>query len=41
MCDRMFVLKPLKEIAPNVIHPLEKKTILFLENLLNRNVYAQ
>lgn len=41
MCDRMFVLKPLKEIAPNVIHPLEKKTILFLENLLNRNVYTQ
>lgn len=34
MCDRNFVLKPLSEIAPNVIHPLENKTISFLKNLL-------
>ena len=25
--ERMFVLKPLKEIAPNVIHPMLEKTI--------------
>ncbi|MFK4786217.1 2-amino-4-hydroxy-6-hydroxymethyldihydropteridine diphosphokinase [Fusobacterium sp. MFO224] len=34
MCDRMFVLKPLSEIAPNIIHPLENKTISFLKNIL-------
>ncbi|MFA4858529.1 MAG: 2-amino-4-hydroxy-6-hydroxymethyldihydropteridine diphosphokinase [Candidatus Margulisiibacteriota bacterium] len=27
MHDRMFVLKPLKEIAPNVVHPVLEKTI--------------
>jgi len=29
MLDRKFVLAPLTEIAPNVIHPIAKKTILF------------
>jgi len=28
MLERKFVLVPLTEIAPNVIHPIEKKTIL-------------
>ncbi|MDP0487900.1 MAG: 2-amino-4-hydroxy-6-hydroxymethyldihydropteridine diphosphokinase [Fusobacterium sp. JB021] len=40
-CDRMFVLKPLLEIAPNIIHPIEKKTISFLKNMLEKNVYNQ
>lgn len=41
MCDRMFVLNPLSEIAPNIIHPLENKTISFLKNKLKGNVYNQ
>lgn len=35
MCERSFVLDPLSEIAPNVIHPLEGKTITMLKRLLN------
>lgn len=33
---RSFVLEPLKEIAPNYIHPLEKKSISILSYLLNK-----
>lgn len=34
ICEREFVLKPLAEIAPNLIHPLEGKTI----SMLYRNI---
>lgn len=34
MADRIFVLEPLCEIAPNVIHPLEQKTIFNLKREL-------
>lgn len=30
IAERMFVLEPLSEIAPNLIHPLERKTISML-----------
>lgn len=30
ICEREFVLEPLSEIAPNYIHPLERKTITTL-----------
>lgn len=36
MCERSFVLLPLSEIAPNVIHPLEKKTITTLNRILKK-----
>lgn len=36
MADRMFVLEPLCEIAPNVIHPLEQKTIFNLKRELEK-----
>lgn len=32
--ERMFVLEPLSEIAPNFIHPLERKSISTLKKLL-------
>ena len=38
MCDRSFVLDPLCEIAPNAVHPLEKKTIFNLKRILDEAV---
>lgn len=34
MCDRRFVLEPLNEIAPNIIHPIKNKTVCSLLNSL-------
>lgn len=38
MCERMFVLEPLCEIAPNLVHPLEQKTIFNLKRQLEKNI---
>lgn len=38
MSERMFVLEPLVEIAPNILHPLEKKTILSLRKILEKEL---
>ena len=41
MCERSFVLEPLCEIAPGVVHPREGKTIRqLLEDLLNKETAA-
>lgn len=37
MCERSFVLDPLSEIAPNFVHPLERKTITTLKRILDQN----
>lgn len=34
MCDRIFVLEPLFEIAPYIIHPVKRLSIMELKNLL-------
>lgn len=36
ICERMFVLEPLCEIAPNLVHPLERKTIGNLKRILEK-----
>lgn len=36
ICERMFVLEPLCEIAPNLVHPLERKTIGTLKRILEK-----
>lgn len=38
ICERMFVLEPLCEIAPNFIHPLERKSIGVLKRLLEKEL---
>lgn len=38
MCERLFVLEPLAEIAPNIIHPLERKTISTLKRELEARI---
>lgn len=37
MCERSFVLDPLCEIAPNIVHPLERKTITTLKRILDKS----
>ena len=38
MSERMFVLEPFAEIAPNVVHPLSRKRIRELKNELEKNI---
>ena len=38
MSERMFVLEPLAEIAPNVVHPLSRKRIRELKNDLEKSL---
>lgn len=37
ICEREFVLEPLSEIAPNYVHPLERKTITMLARELKES----
>lgn len=36
--ERMFVLEPLCEIAPNLIHPLERKSVATLKRILEKEL---
>lgn len=38
ICERMFVLEPLCEIAPNLVHPLERKPITTLKRILEKEI---
>ncbi len=38
ICERMFVLEPLCEIAPNLVHPLERKPIATLKRILEKEL---
>lgn len=37
ICEREFVLEPLSEIAPNYVHPLERRTIMMLARKLKES----
>lgn len=37
MCDRLFVLEPLFEIAPYIIHPIKRMSIMEIKNILEKS----
>ena len=40
MCNRMFVLEPLMQIAPGLVHPVRRRTIYDLYHILKEKENA-
>ena len=40
MCNRMFVLEPLMQIAPGLVHPVRRRTIYDLYYMLKEKENA-